>query len=158
MADDSAFSKNLFPKFQTRGCTICHDFYEENRNGLFFNSHEERAPDECVDCHWEDVTGFEHEDEWFAQPDLYTSGMDAKQTCEATKKAMHAEFKSETLLARQLEDHLLNDPRVLWGIDGATPKSGMLPDDTKEQDLVKGGMAEWKAQVKSWIDGGMKCD
>jgi hypothetical protein len=83
--------------------------------------------------------------------------MDAKQTCETTMNALHAKFKSKTLLKKQMEKHLFEDPRVLWGIEGATPKSGSLPSGKKEADLVKGGMNLWKEQVKAWIDGGMKC-
>ena len=157
-ADDTHFSTQLFAKFQTRGCTTCHDFFEKEHNGLAFKSHKGRTPDMCVLCHTHEVTGFSHSDEWFAQPDLYTSGMDAKQTCEATKKALHAQFKSKELLARQLELHLFEDPRVLWGIEGATPNSGMLPGGKTEKDLVKEGLPKWKAQVKAWIQGGMKCE
>ncbi len=124
MADDSYFSKNLYLKFQTKGCTTCHDFFEKNRGGLSFNSHKGRTPKMCVLCHTQEVTGFKYADEWFAQPDLYISGMDSQQTCEATKTVLHAKFKNNEMLARQLELHLFEDPRVLWGIEGATPKSG----------------------------------
>ncbi len=157
LADGSDFSKQLFPKFQVRACTICHDFFEKQRNGIAFKSHEGRTPDMCVLCHTREVTGFKHADDWFAQPGLYTSGMDAQQTCEAVKTALHAQFKNSTMVARQLELHLFEDPRVLWGVDGATPKSGMLPDGTKEKDLVKEGLPKWKEQVRAWIKGGMKC-
>jgi hypothetical protein len=158
MADDSNFSKHLFAKFQVKGCTTCHDFYEKERGGIAFNSHKGRSPDMCVLCHTKEVTGFKHADEWFAQPGLYTSGMDSQQTCEAVKTALHAKFKNKEMVARQLETHLFEDPRVLWGIEGATPKSGMLPGGTKEKDLVKEGLAKWKDQVRAWIQGGMKCD
>ena len=157
LADDSRFSTNLFPKFQTRGCTRCHDFFEQNLGGLAFQSHKERSVEMCVVCHQKNVTGFEHPEEWFAQPGLYTSGMDARQTCEATMSASHAKFKSRRLLKKQLEEHLFEDPRVLWGIEGATPSSGVLPNGKKEDDLVKGGLALWKEQVNAWIQGGMKC-
>jgi hypothetical protein len=83
--------------------------------------------------------------------------MDSQQTCEAVKTALHAKFKNKTMVARQLELHLFEDPRVLWGIEGATPNSGMLPGGKKEKDLVKEGMVKWKDQVKEWIQGGMKC-
>lgn len=156
-ADDGKFSTHLFAKFQTRGCTACHDFFEKERNGLAFNSHKGRSAGICVACHKQEVTGFRHSDDWFAQPGLYTSGMDARQTCEATRTALHAEFKNKTLVARQLEQHLLTDPRVLWGIAGATPQSGLLPGGAKEQDLVQGGLAKWKEQVRAWIAGGMQC-
>ncbi len=157
MADGVVFSTRLFEKFQVKACTKCHDFFEKKLNGLSFNSHEERTPDTCVLCHDKDVTGFTHVDDWFAQPGLYTSDMDPRQTCEAIKTALHAEFKNETLVARQLETHLFTDPRVLWGIAGATPNSGRLPEEKKEKDLVKGGLKKWKKQVKAWIKGGMKC-
>jgi len=157
LADDSSFSTNLFPKFQTKGCTICHDFFEQSRGGLAFNSHKERSVEMCTVCHQKSITGFEQPEEWFAQPGLYTSGMGAKQTCEATMSALHAKFKSSTLLKKQLARHLFEDPRVLWGIEGATPLSGVLPNGKKEDDLVKGGMAIWKEQVTAWIQGGMKC-
>ena len=62
------------------------------------------------------------------------------------------------LLAEQLETHLLTDPRVLWGIEGAMKESGNLPFKKKEADMVKGGMAEWEEQVMAWIKGGMKCE
>jgi hypothetical protein len=103
------------------------------------------------------VTGFKHPDEWFAQPDLYTSGMDSQQTCETIKTALHAKFKNKELIARQIERHLFEDPRVLWGIEDATPNSGMLPSNKKEKALVKEGLTKWKDQVRSWIQGGMKC-
>jgi hypothetical protein len=157
LADDSDFSAHLSVKFQTRGCTTCHDFFEKGRGGIAFGSHKGRTPDMCVLCHTQQITGFRHADDWFAQPGLYTSGMDARQTCEAVKTALHASFKNREMVARQLELHLFEDPRVLWGIDGATPKSGMLPGGAKEKDLVKEGLPKWKEQVKAWIQGGMKC-
>jgi hypothetical protein len=157
LADDSNFSAHLYSKFQTRGCTICHDFFEKERGGEAFKSHKGRTPDMCVYCHTQDVTGFKHADEWFAQPDLYTSGMNSQQTCEIMKISLHAKFKNKEMVARQIELHLFEDPRVLWSIEGATPNSGMLPSGKKEKDLVKEGLAEWKAQVRKWIGGGMKC-
>lgn len=157
--DDSLFSAKLYPKFQAKACTNCHDFYEKDRNGLSFNSHANRLDvNRCTICHKHEVTGFEHSSEWFAQPGLYTSNLDAKETCEKTKEALHAKFKSDALLAKQLENHLFNDPRVLWGIEGATEKSGNLPFSKKETDLVKGGLDEWKEDVMDWIKGGMKCE
>jgi hypothetical protein len=157
LANDSSFNSHLFSKFQTKGCTTCHDFFEKERVGIAFKSHKGRTPDMCVLCHTQEVTGFKHADEWFAQPGLYTSGMDSKQTCEATKSALHAKFKNSEMVARQLELHLFEDPRVLWGIEGATPKSGSLPGGKQEKDLVKDGMPKWKEQVRAWIQGGMKC-
>lgn len=157
LADDSNFSNHLFPKFQTKGCTTCHDFFEKERGGIAFTSHKGRTPDMCVFCHTQEITGFKHADEWFAQPGLYTSGMNSQQTCEATKTALHAKFKNKEMVARELEVHLFEDPRVLWGIEGATPKSGMLPGGVKEKDLVKEGLPKWKDQVRAWIQGGMKC-
>jgi hypothetical protein len=157
-ADDTDFSKHLFAKFQVKACTTCHDFFEKDRNGLSFNTHKGRSVEICIACHQKKVTGFEHPEEWFAQSGLYTSGMDAKQTCEATKSALHAKFKSTALLKRQLQNHLFLDPRVLWGIEGSTPASGDLPGGKKEADMIKGGMTLWKEQVNAWIDGGMKCE
>jgi len=157
-ADDALFSTNLFAKFQVKGCTVCHDFHSQERGGLAFASHKGRSAESCVACHRREVTGYEYAEDWFAQPGLYESGMDARQTCEATKTALHARFKSQTLLARQLQKHLFEDPRVLWGIEGATPASGKLPGNKVESDLVKGGMKRWKAEVTAWIDGGMKCE
>jgi len=116
LADDSNFSAHLYSKFQTKGCTTCHDFFEKERGGLAFKSHKGRTPDMCVYCHTKEVTGYKHADDWFAQSGLYTSGMDSEQTCEAVKTALHAKFKNKTMVARQLELHLFEDPRVLWGI------------------------------------------
>lgn len=158
LADDSKFSTHLQAKFQTKGCTVCHDFFDKERGGLAFKGHKGRGAEICIYCHTSEVTGFEHADEWFAQPGLYLSGMDAVQTCETTKDSAHAKFKNSKLVARQLEKHLLEDPRVLWAIEGATPKSGALPGGKKEPDLVKGGMARWRAEVTAWIRGGMKCE
>jgi len=157
LAGDGAFSTHLFAKFQTKGCTICHDFFEPQRNGLAFGNHKGRSPEMCTACHRKDVTGFDHPEEWFAQPGLYTSGMDAVQTCEATKTALHAKFKSTALMKRQLRKHLFEDPRVLWGIEGATPLSGMLPNGKLEPDLIKGGLPLWKKQVEEWLEHGMQC-
>ena len=157
LADDRNFSTHLFAKFQTKGCTTCHDFFEKGRTGFAFTSHKGRTPDMCILCHTQDVTGFKYADEWFAQPGLYTSGMDSQQTCEATKTALHAKFKNKGLMARQMELHLFADPRVLWGIEGATSHSGILPGGKKEHDLVKEGVVKWKEQVSAWIQGGMKC-
>jgi len=158
-ADDSLFSAKLFDKFQAKSCTNCHDFYEKAKSGLSFGTHANRRDvNRCTSCHTKGVTGFEHSSEWFAQPGLYTSGLDAKATCETTKEALHSEFKSNVLLAKQFETHLFTDPRVLWGIEGATPKSGNLPFNKKEVNLVKGGLEEWKEQVMAWINGGMKCE
>ena len=156
-ADDTNFSTHLFAKFQKKACTKCHDFFEKERNGLAFTSHRERSVEMCIICHQKSVTGFEHQEEWFAQPGLYTSGMDARQTCESTKTALHIAFKNRTLAKKQLAKHLFEDPRVLWGIAGATPSSGQLPGGKMETDLVPGGMALWKEQVDAWIQGGMKC-
>jgi hypothetical protein len=158
-ADDSLFSTNLYAKFQAKACTKCHDFYDKDKNGLSFNTHAKRLDvNRCAKCHKEKVTGFDHASEWFAQPGLYTSGLDAKETCEKTKEALNAAFKSKDLLAEQLETHLLTDPRVLWGIEGAMEESGNLPFKKKEAGIVKGGMAEWEEQVMAWIKGGMKCE
>jgi hypothetical protein len=157
LADDTNFSTHLFTNFQVKACTTCHDYFEQNRDGLAFKSHKGRSVEMCVVCHQQSVSGFEHPEEWFAQSGLYTSGMDAQQTCESTMNALHAKFKSKTLLKKQLEHHLFEDPRVLWGIEGATSKSGSLPGGKKETDMVKGGFKVWKEQVSSWIDGGMKC-
>lgn len=157
LADDSFFSTSLYGKFQVKACTKCHDYFEAGRDGLAFKSHKGRSVEICVACHQKSVTGFEHQEEWFAMPGLYTSGMDARQTCETVKKTAHAEFKSRQLLKRHLTAHLFEDPRVLWGIEGATPLSGNLPGGKREDDLVKGGYAVWKDQVNAWIDGGMIC-
>jgi hypothetical protein len=157
LADDSNFSTHLFAKFQTRGCTTCHDFFNKERGGIAFSSHGGRTPDMCVYCHTQGITGFKHADDWFSQPDLYTSGMNPQQTCETIKTELHAKFKNKSMVARQLELHLFEDPRVLWGIEGATPNSGMLPGGAKEKDLVKEGLAKWKDQVRAWIQGGMNC-
>jgi len=156
-AADSDFNTNLFDKFQVRACTQCHDYFEKSRDGLSFSTHKGRSVEMCVACHQRSVTGFEHPEEWFAMPGLYTSGMNAQQTCEKIMTAQNAGFKSKALNRRQLKHHLFEDPRVLWGIEGATPKSGVLPSGKKETDLVKGGMDLWKEQVNSWIDGGMLC-
>ena len=157
LAGDTKFSAHLFAKFQVKGCTTCHDFFEKERSGHAFTSHKGRTSEMCVLCHTQEVTGFKNADEWFARPGLYMSGMNAQQTCEATKASLNAKFKSKTKIARDLETHLFEDPRVLWGVEGATPKSGMLPDGTKEKDLAKGGLKIWKEQVREWIRGGMKC-
>jgi hypothetical protein len=136
LSDDSKFSANLFSKFQAKGCTICHDFFEQELKGISFTSHKRRTPDMCVLCHTQEITGFKHADEWFAQPGLYTSGMDSQQTCEATMSSLHAKFKNKKMLARQLETHLFEDPRVLWGIEGATPQSGILPGGGNEKEYL----------------------
>lgn len=156
-ADDSNFSTHLFAKFQQKACTRCHDFFEEQRGGLAYGSHRERSVEMCVVCHQQSVTGFEHQEEWYAQPGLYTSAMNARQTCEATMAAQHARFKSRVLLKKQLRKHLLEDPRVLWGIEGATPRSGMLPNGKMSVGLVSGGLTLWQQQVDAWLEGGMKC-
>lgn len=157
-ADDSLFSTHLFAKFQVKGCTVCHDFHTKARGGLAFASHQGRSAESCASCHRRAVSGFEHPEEWFARPGLYESGMDARQTCETTKTALNAGFKSQALLARDMKKHLFEDPRVLWGIEGATPESGSLPGGKVESDLVKGGMERWQAEVTAWIAGGMKCE
>ncbi len=158
-ADDSLFSTNLYAKFHAGSCTICHDFFEKDKNGLSFTTHKKRRDtNRCITCHKSGVTGFKHSSEWFALPGLYTSNMDVKTTCEKIMEALNASFKSKELLAKELEDHLLNDPRVLWGIEGATPNSGILPRKKQEKDMVEGGMDEWKEQVMAWINGGMKCE
>lgn len=157
-ADDSRFATHLHAKFQVKGCTACHDYHEEKLKGIAFSTHKGRKPESCKMCHSQAVSGFAHPEDWFARPNLYTSGMNAKDTCESTKKAMNAEFKSQALLAKEMRKHLLEDPRVLWGVEGATPKSGMLPEKKEQEDIVKGGPAEWKAQVEAWIQAGMPCD
>lgn len=158
LADDSDFSTHLHAKFQVKACTTCHDFFEKNLDGLSYKSHKGRAPSACVACHTRKVTSFKDADDWFAMPGLYLSRMSARQTCEAVMDAVHAKFKNPTMVARQLRKHLLEDPRVLWGIEGALPTSGVLPQGKKQADLVKGGLQEWEKQVNAWIDGGMKCE
>ena len=157
LADDSDFSAHLHAKFQVKACTVCHDFFEKKLGGLSYKSHKGRTPDMCVGCHAQDVTGFKEEDDWFAMPGLYTSRMNARQTCDAVMSALRAKFKNPTMVARQLKKHLFEDPRVLWGIEGALPNSGMLPEGNRQKDLVKGGLQEWEKQVSAWIEGGMKC-
>ncbi len=156
-AEEALFSAQLYPKFQAKACTNCHEFFDKKRQGRAHNTHKGRTVEECADCHDRDTTGFEDE-EWFARTGLYVSKMTVKQTCESMKAAIQAQFKSKALLAKQLEKHLFEDPRVLWGIEGATPKSGQLPEGQREKDLVKGGLVEWKAQVLAWIKGGMRCE
>lgn len=155
---DDAFGAKLHAKFQVKACTACHDFHDEPRAGLALKGHKGRSPVTCAKCHSAKVTGFVHEDDWFARPGLYMSGMTAKEACELIKEGLNAKFKSPALLARELEKHLLEDPRVLWSIDGATPNSGMLPGGKKDDELVKGGLQEWTEQVRAWIAGGMKCE
>ena len=60
MADDSNFSTHVYSKFQTKGCTNCHDFFEKERGGLAFKDHKGRTPDMCVYCHTQAVTGFKN--------------------------------------------------------------------------------------------------
>jgi hypothetical protein len=156
-ADDANFSTHLFAKFQVKACTQCHDFYEAKPEALSLTSHKGRSVETCVACHRTSVTSIEHPEEWFAMPGLYTSGMNAKETCEAIMNANNAKFKSKALNKRDMKKHLFEDPRVLWGIEGATPGSGQLPSGKKETDLVKGGFTLWKEQVTAWIDGGLKC-
>jgi hypothetical protein len=158
LAEDSNFSTHLYPKLQSKACTNCHDFFEEKLNGLAFTTHKGRSVNSCAVCHKSKITGFEHSDEWFAQRGLYTSGMDPKETCEATKAAKHAQFKNKKMVKREMLKHLLEDPRVLWGIEGATPNSGNLPKGGKQEDLVKGGFEKWEEEVRAWIDGGMVCE
>jgi hypothetical protein len=156
-AAESDFSAHLFPKFQAKACTNCHDFFEQQRDGLAYTGHKGRSSEMCTACHNKEVSGFEAAEDWFAQPGLYTSGMTAVQTCEAVKAALHAKFKSKALVVKQIRKHLLEDPRVLWGIEEATPKSGALPSGKRQTDLVKGGMAQWKEQIEDWIARDLKC-
>ncbi len=157
-AEDTRFSTLLASKFQSMACTNCHDFFEKSRKGRAFGTHKGRTPAECTDCHDSSTTGFKDEDEWFARSGLFTSGMSSQKTCQAVMAAQQAQFKSKSLLARQLEKHLLEDPRVQWAIEGATPQSGQLPEGKRATGLVPGGVAEWKAHVLAWIKGGMTCD
>lgn len=76
-ADDSSFSKLLYAKFQVKACTKCHDYFEQDLDGLSFKSHKERSVEMCTVCHQRSVTGFEHQEEWFAMSGLYTSAMDS---------------------------------------------------------------------------------
>ncbi|MBI2522608.1 MAG: hypothetical protein HYV97_19465 [Bdellovibrio sp.] len=157
-SDDTKFSTHLQAKFHVKACTNCHDFFVKKRPEPILTIHKDVTPDMCVTCHDKEVTGFKDEDEWFARPGIYTSGMNSKKTCETMKKDINAKFKNDSLVARQLEKHLFEDPRVLWSIEGATSNSGKLPDGKKQVNLVKGGLEEWKKQVNAWIKGGMKCN
>lgn len=157
-AEEALFSSHLFAKFQVKACTTCHDFHSQSRSGLSLTTHKGRSPESCASCHRQGVTGFEHPEEWFARPGLYLSGMGAKETCETAKAALNGKFMSQALLARTMKKHLFEDPRILWGIEGATPDSGRLPSGKVEADLVKGGLELWKAEVTAWIDSGMKCE
>ncbi len=156
--DDTQFSTHLYAKFQAKSCLGCHDYFEKKLGGLSFTTHVEHTAEKCVECHKQEVTGFLIPEDWFARPGLYTSAMDAKETCEAIKVGLHAQFKHKNRLAKDLAQHLFESPRVLWGIAGATPNSGRLPEGQIEKGLVQGGLAEWKTQVTLWIQGGMKCD
>ncbi|HAZ14912.1 MAG: hypothetical protein A2X86_21280 [Bdellovibrionales bacterium GWA2_49_15] len=157
LADDSKFSTHLHVKFQSKACTNCHDFFTKKRRGPILIAHKDVTVDMCIGCHDQSVTGFKHEEEWFSRTGLFTSGMTAKQACEAIKNGINAKFKNDALIARDMDKHLFDDPRVLWAIEGATPKSGNLPENKKEVDLVKGGLEEWKKHVNAWIKGGLKC-
>jgi hypothetical protein len=157
VSNDIMFSTHLYPKFQAKGCTNCHDFFEQKLGGLAFTTHRLLTAEKCVECHDKEVTGFARADEWFARPGLYTSDMNAQQTCETIKREMHAQFKHKGKLARDLTTHLFESPRVLWGIAGATPKSGKLPKERVEKDLIQGGLQQWKKDVNAWIQGGMEC-
>ncbi|HIJ95700.1 MAG TPA: hypothetical protein HPP94_08180 [Desulfuromonadales bacterium] len=152
------FSTHLFPKFQSKGCTTCHDFFEKKLDGLALTTHRELTAEKCVECHDKEVTGFARADDWFARPGLYTSDMNALQTCETIKREMHVQFKHRGKAARDMTEHLLTSPRVLWGIAGATPKSGKLPKGRVEKELVQGGLKQWEADVTAWIQGGMECN
>jgi len=154
---DVTFSTHLYPKFQSKSCTTCHDFFEKKLDGLSFGTHRELTAEKCVECHDKEVTGFARPDDWFARPGLYTSDMNALQTCETIKREMHVQFKHRGKAARDMTEHLLESPRVLWGIAGATPKSGKLPKGRVEKELVQGGMEQWKKEVTAWIQGGMEC-
>ncbi|MBL6992195.1 MAG: hypothetical protein ISR65_20590 [Bacteriovoracaceae bacterium] len=154
---DTLFSTNLYPKFQARACTKCHDFYEKKLNGLSFTTHKKRVAERCIECHKQKVTGFQHPGDWQAQPGLYTSGMNAKQTCEAIKRSMKAQFKSKKILARDFVKHVFGSPRVKWGIEGATPQSGRLPEELMSGELLQGGFEKLKAEVQAWVEGGMIC-
>ncbi|HIJ80149.1 MAG TPA: hypothetical protein HPP76_00405 [Desulfuromonadales bacterium] len=156
--NDITFSTHLYPKFQSRGCTHCHDFFEKNLNGLSFTTHRERAFEKCVECHDREVTGFARPDEWIARPGLYTSDMNAQQTCETVIKVMSVSSGGKDKVAADLTKHLFGSPRVLWGISGATPNSGKLPKEQMETDLVQGGLEQWKTEVNAWIKAGMKCN
>lgn len=156
--DDRDFTTHLAAKFQTASCTNCHEFHDKKHRGRLYTTHKGRTLDSCTDCHDQSTTGFQDENEWFARPGLYMSGMNAKKTCETVMLAQNAKFKNKELLAKQLTVHLTEDPRVLWAIEGATPMSGNLPEGKRELQLVKGGLEEWKAQVAAWIGGGMRCN
>ncbi|MEK7388367.1 MAG: cytochrome c3 family protein [Elusimicrobiota bacterium] len=156
-AAQADFGARLFGKFQAKACTQCHDFFETNPPGLLAASHKGRSPRTCVTCHTSKVTGFTHADDWFARPGLYTSAMSSTTVCETIKNDMHAQFKNESLSAREMEKHLLEDPRVLWAIESATSNSGRLPGGKTETGLVAGGLAQWKKDVREWIKGGMSC-
>jgi len=152
------FSANLYPKFQSKGCTQCHDFFEKNLNGLSFTTHKGRLAEKCTECHDREVTGFARPEDWSAIPGLYTSDMDAQQTCETIKKVVFDKFKQKEKIATELTKHLFESPRVLWGIAGATPNSGKLPKGQLEMDLVQGGLEQWKKDVNTWVKSGMKCN
>lgn len=156
--NDITFSTHLYPKFQSKGCTHCHDFFERNLNGLSFTTHRDRSAEKCVECHDREVTGFARPADWNAQAGLYTSDMNAQQTCETVIKVITAKSTHPDKVAGDLAKHLFESPRVLWGIAGATPRSGMLPKEQMEPDLVQGGLEQWKTEVNAWIKGGMKCD
>lgn len=151
------FSKHLYKKFQAKSCTTCHDFFKPDV-GLGANSHHGRGENTCTMCHNPSVTGFKPEVKWHTIQGLYTSDMNAKEVCELTLKFLKEKHPESNDLAKIVEKHLLEDSFVLWGIEGATPNSGKLPFRKTQPDLIKGGMVEWKAQVKAWIDGGMSCE
>jgi hypothetical protein len=66
---------------------------------------------------WYETARLDHSFErGLRNPELYTSGMDAKTTCEKIMEVLFAKFKSRQLLARGLEHHLIEDPRVLWAL------------------------------------------
>jgi hypothetical protein len=155
---DVRFSTLLYPKFQAKGCTKCHDFYEQRLGGLAYTSHWTLTAERCGECHDTQVTGFVRPSEWFARPGVYTSDMNAAQTCETIKRDLHGGFKHPGKLARDIADHLFGSPRVLWGIEGATARSGQLPEGRSEPDLVQGGLKQWKRDVNDWLQGGMDCN
>lgn len=139
------FSDALYPKFQHERCMNCHQFNSRRSNGRSYNSHRNRYL--CDKCHNDRVTGLTA-GEWMAPPGsrMDYTGMTPRDACLLIKSN-----SASTNREAQLLDHLVNDARIHWALEGGMTPMGQFP-------TVPGGYKAWLKDVEAWARDGMLCE
>lgn len=139
------FGDALYPKFLHERCLGCHQFNSRKSNGRSYTSHRNRYL--CDKCHTDRITGLTA-GEWMAPPGsrMDYTGLNARDACLLVKANSGAANREAQLL-----DHLVNDRRIHWALEGGMTPMGQFP-------TVPGGYSAWLADVQAWARDGMRCE